>query len=51
MLEIIMKLVKKLERGTTKMKSYGEIQAETILNGGTIEEAEEKYNKQMKGEN
>lgn len=30
------------------MKSYGEIQAETILNGGTIEDAEKIYQEQLK---
>lgn len=29
------------------MKTYGEIQAETILNGGTIEDAEKIYQEQL----
>lgn len=29
------------------MKSYGEIQSEVILNGGTIQEAEAIYQKQL----
>ena len=32
------------------MKSYGDIQSEVILNGGTIEEAEKLYQKLMKKE-
>lgn len=31
------------------MKSYGDIQAEVILNGGTVEDAEKEYEKIMKG--
>lgn len=31
------------------MKSYGDIQSETILNGGTIQEAEEAYQEYLKG--
>lgn len=31
------------------MKSYGEIQAETILNGGTVKDAERIYQEQLKG--
>ena len=30
------------------MKSYGDIQADTILNGGTVEDAEKIYNEQFK---
>lgn len=32
------------------MRSYGEIQSEVILNGGTVEDAEREYQKElMKG--
>lgn len=34
--------------GKDNMKSYGEIQSETILNGGTIEDAEKIYQEQLK---
>ena len=30
------------------MRSYGEIQSEVILNGGTIQEAEELYQKELR---